>query len=258
MRIIVTIKQILDPDGITVNRRRERIFVNREEYIINSADTRALEAALQLKDDNQAEVIALSLGPARADDALREALAMGADSAYLLSDEWLESGDASVAARALARAIEKIGGYDLILTGQMSADTGAEEMGGRLAQLLGLPQVQNALEIRAAEERLIVVRVWDRERVQVSVPLPALVSISNDAPPARYPHGARIMNAYREWNVTTWTSSDLDMAEDELTPLVESRGPVFPPARELGNILSGSPAETAREVVEQLRSRRLV
>lgn len=258
MKIIVTIKQILDPDGITVNRRRERIFVNREEYIINPADTRALEAALRLKDDRGAEVVALSLGPARADDALREALAMGADSVYLLNDESLENADASVAARALARAIEKIGGYDLILTGQMSADTGAEEMGGRLAQLLGLPQALNALEIRAAEERLIVVRVWDRECVQVSVPLPALVAFASDAPPARYPHGARIMNAYREWNVTTWTSGDLDMTEDELTPLVESRGLAFPPARELGNILPGSPAETAREVVEQLRSRRLV
>ena len=131
-------------------------------------------------------------------------------------------------------------------------------MAGRMAQLLGLPQVPNALEIRAVEERVEAVRVWDRERVQVSAPLPALVSISNDAPPARYPHSARIMNAYREWNVTTWTSGELGMAEEELTPLVESRGLIFPPARDLGSILSASPAETAREVVEQLRSRRLV
>ncbi|NIO69839.1 MAG: electron transfer flavoprotein subunit beta, partial [Anaerolineae bacterium] len=78
MRIIVPIKQILDPSGMTVNRRAERIFINREEYIINPNDKNALEEALKLKDEQGAEVVAVTMGPERADDALREAMAMGA------------------------------------------------------------------------------------------------------------------------------------------------------------------------------------
>ena len=83
VKIVVTIKQILDPSGFTVNRRRERIFVNREEYIINPADLNALEMALRLKDGrDDVEVIALGLGPPRVDDALREAI----DSALSATD----------------------------------------------------------------------------------------------------------------------------------------------------------------------------
>ena len=90
MRIIVPIKQILDPSGMTVNRRAERIFINREEYIINPNDKNALEEALKLKGEQGAQVVAVTMGPKRADDALREAMAMGADSAFLLTDEAFE------------------------------------------------------------------------------------------------------------------------------------------------------------------------
>jgi len=115
MRIIVPIKQILDPSGMTVNRRRERIFINREEYIINPNDKNALEEALKLKDEQGAEVVAVTMGPERADDALREAMAMGADSGFLLTDEAFEKADISVATTVLGTAIQKIGDYDLII-----------------------------------------------------------------------------------------------------------------------------------------------
>jgi len=259
MRVIVTVKQILDPAGITVNRRRERIFINREEYVINPIDKLALEAALRLKDEHDAEVVAISLGPARADDALREALAMGADAAYLLSDELLAEADAAGAARALATAIERIGGYDLVLAGQMADDTSGQEVGGRLAELLALPQVLEAMELRlTGDNNLKAIRGWNGEQLTVSVPLPALVAISPKAPAARHAHGARVMNAYREWSVTTWTTDDLGLAEEDLTPLIESRGQSFPAVRERGNVLSGSPADMATDVVAQWRDRRLV
>ena len=139
MKVVVPIKQILDPTGFVVNRRRERIFVNREDYIINPNDKNALEAALQLKDaDESVEVIAVSLGLARADDALREALAMGADAAYLLSDDTLAGVDARGAALALAAAVRKIGDVALVVTGSVALDTGGGQMAPRLAEALGL------------------------------------------------------------------------------------------------------------------------
>lgn len=258
MKILVLIKQILDPAGITVNRRRERIFTERAERIINPADAGALEAALQLQESAGGEVIAISLGPAEAEDALREALALGADAAYLLSDAALAATDEAGAARALARAAERIGGYDLILAGAAAADTGGAQVAGRLAELLDLPQVGEAVGLELAGDGLIALRRWDGRLLRVQTPLPAVVALGLDAPLPRLPHGARIMDAYRRWTVTTWTSADLGLSAEELAPLVESRGLQFPPARELGVKISGAPAEVAAEIVAQLRARRLL
>ena len=170
MRVIVPIKQILDPTGFVVNRRRERIFINREEYIINPCDKNALEEALRLKDERGAEVIAISLGEPRADDALREALAMGADSAILLSDETLAQADISAAAKALAAAIERIGGYDLVLLGEGSADTSAGQMGPRLAEALGLPQVCSVYEFSVVDGKVRAKRRWKDGYLEVEAP----------------------------------------------------------------------------------------
>jgi len=265
MKIIVVIKQILDPAGIIVNRRRERIFSENAGLIINPADRRALEAALRLKDAEGAEVVALSLGAPAVEDALREALALGADSACRIDLEGvcLEGvcntplPDAAGAARALARAIQQIDGYDLILAGQAAADSGGEQVPGRLAELLGVTQVTEALELEWGDAGLVATRRWNGERRRVSVPLPAVIAISAAAPAARYAHGARIINAYRQWSVTTWSVADLGLSAEELAPAVESRGIKFPPPRELGSIVSGTPAEAAAEVAAQLRARRL-
>ncbi len=257
MRVIVPIKQILDPTGFVVNRRRERIFINREEYIINPCDKNALEEALRLKDERGAEVIAISLGEARADDALREALAMGADSAILLSDEILAQADISAAAKALAAAIERIGDYDLILVGQESADTGAGQMGPRLAEALGLAQICEVRQFSVADGKVRAKRPWRGSYIEVEAPLPAVLTIAPDVNKPRYPHGARILNAYREWEVTTWGVADLGLTEEELAPIVEFRGRTFPPPREFGERITGSPEEAARELVQYLASKRL-
>lgn len=258
MRIVVTIKQILDPEGITVNRRRERIFINREDRIINPADKCALEAALRLKDAHGAEVIALSLGRPSADDALREALALGADQAVLISDKALAGIDAPTAAVVLARAVERLAPFDLVLVGQTAADTGGDQTAGRLAELLGLPQVLHAISLTFDSERLKVVRLWDNQPIMVAVGLPALAAVSPLAPPARYPHGARILNAYRQMQVSVWTAGDLGLTAEELTPNIESRGQVFPPERELGNVIEGAPEQMAGEILALLRQRRLI
>jgi electron transfer flavoprotein beta subunit len=256
MRIIVTIKQILDPTGFTVHRRLERIFVNREDYIINPNDKNALEEALRLKDTYGAEVIALSLGEPRADDALREALAMGANQAFLLTDEAFADVDAASAALILGKAIQKIGDYDLILTGQRALDTGASQIGPRLAEYLGLPQVLEVRQVSGLDNgKLRARRNWKGGFAEVEVSLPALLSIAPQANQPRLPHGARIMNAYREWEVTTWGLADLGLSEEELTPLIRLQREAFPPERTLGELISGTPDEAAKELALILKAR---
>lgn len=254
MRVIVTIKQILDPAGFTVHRRLERVFVNREDYIINPNDKNALEEALRLKDRHGAEVVALSLGKPRVDDALREALAMGADRAFLLTDEALADVDAAAAALILGRAIERIGEYDLILTGQRALETGASQIGPRLAEYLGLPQVLEVREISNLDDgKLRARRHWKGGIAEVEVGLPALLSIAPEANQPRYPHGARIMNAYREWQVTTWGLADLGLTEEDISPLICLQRKAFPPERTLGELITGTPEEAAKELAQILR-----
>ena len=254
MRVIVPIKQILDPAGFTVHRRLERFFINRKDYIINPNDKNALEEALRLKDAYGAEVIVLSLGEPRVDDALREALAMGADRAFLLTDEAFAKADAAAAVLILGKAIEKIGDYDLVLTGQRALDTGASQIGPRLAEYLGLPQVLEVREVSGLDNgKLRAKRNWKGGYAEVEVSMPALLGIAPQANQPRLPHGARIMNAYREWEVTTWGLADLGLTEEELSPLIRLQREAFPPERTLGEIVAGTPEEAAKELAQVLR-----
>ena len=238
MRVVVCIKQILDPQTIHVSRSREMLDLRRAQKTFNPPDKHALEAALQLKDAQGAEVVAISLGEPAADDVLREALAMGADRAILLSDELLQRADATGVTRAMAAAVERLGAVDLVLTGAYAADTGDGQIAPRLAEALGWPVVLNAATPPAT--------------------LPAVAAIAPTANKPRYPHGARIMNAYREWSVETWTSADLGLDEEALAPQTEARGLRLLPERELGTKLSGTPDEAAAELVMQLRARKLI
>jgi electron transfer flavoprotein beta subunit len=254
MRVIVPIKQILDPAGFTVHRRLERVFINQESHIINPNDKNALETALRLKDAHGAEVFALSLGEPRVDDVLREALAMGADQAFLLTDEAFAEADAAAAVLILGKAVERIGGYDLVLTGQRALDTGASQIGPRLAEYLGLPQVLEVREVSGLDGgKLRAKRSWKEGYAEVEVGLPALLTVAPQVNQPRYPHGARIMNAYREWGVTTWGMADLGLTEEELSPLIGLQRRAFPPELTVGELIAGTPDEAARELAQLLR-----
>jgi electron transfer flavoprotein beta subunit len=270
MKIIVPIKQILDPKGITVRRDKERIFINQEEYIVDQSSKAAIEAALRLKEAAAAAgaeatansgVIALSVGEARADAALREALAMGCDAAYLLSDPAFKNADISATVRVLAAAVEKLGGADLIVAGRESADTGSGQIGPRLGEALGYAQVTDVYVLAASDGVLRATRRWGHGQATfaaVEVELPAVVTVAPEAFKPRYAHGARIMNAYREWDVPVWNASDLALDEVALQPLLTLRSETFPPPLEIGEMFRGDPASVAQDVVTALRLQKLI
>jgi electron transfer flavoprotein beta subunit len=258
MKIIVPIKQIQDPRGVTVRRDKERIFVNREEYIIGAGSKAALEAALRLKGEGD-EAIAVSMGEPRADDALREALAMGCDAAYLLCDEAFGDADLSATARILAAAVQKLGGADLVVAGRESGDTGAGQIGPRLAQALGYAQVTDAYTLAVRGGLLQATRRWATGGyAAVEASLPAVVTVAPEAFPPRYAHGARIMSAYREWEVPVWGAADLDLDREALAPLLAFRGESFPPPLELGEVFRGDPDSVAQDVLVALKLQKLL
>ncbi|MGD8625466.1 MAG: electron transfer flavoprotein subunit beta/FixA family protein [Anaerolineae bacterium] len=258
MKIIVPIKQILDPSGITVRRDKERIFVNREDYMVDPGSKAAIEAALQLRASDD-EVVALSMGRPQADDALREALAMGCDAAYLLSDESFEEADVTVTTLILAAAINKLDGADLVITGRQSADTGAGQIGPRLAEALGYAQVTDVYVLAAAAGgKVRATRRWAAGYAAVEASLPAVVTVAPEAFPPRYAHGARIMNAYRQWQVTTWDAADLALDDAALEPRLAFRSQSFPPPLEIGEQFRGAATDVAQEVILALKLQKLV
>ena len=258
MKIIVLIKQVLDPAGILIRRDKEKMFINREEYIVGPDSKAALEAALQLKDAGGAEVIALSLGKPRAEDALREALAMGCDAAYLLNDEAFAAADVPVTATVLAAAIQKLGGADLVVAGRESGDTGAGQIGSRLAEALSYAQVTDIHALTGVPGAIQATRRWGGGYAAVQALLPAVVTVAPEAFPARYAHGARIMNAYREWQVTTWNASDLGLNDAALKPLLVFRGESFPQPLPVGEQVKGAPVSAAHELITALKLQKAI
>jgi electron transfer flavoprotein beta subunit len=257
MKIIVPIKQILDPSGVTVRRDKERIFVNKEDYILESGSKAAIEAALRLRDDEDT-VLAISLGEPRADDALREALAMGCDEAYLLTDEAFQDADISMTTAILAAAIVKLGGADLVITGQASADTGSGQVGPRLAEILGYAGVAAAYDLARDGAGLQSTLRWGARYARVQLPLPAVVTVAPEAFPPRYAPGARIMDAYRAWEVTVWHAADLEPGEGALQSLLSFRRESFPAPLEVGEKFRGDPETVAQDVVTALRIQNLI
>jgi electron transfer flavoprotein beta subunit len=257
MKVVVAIKHILDPSGFTVNRKSERVFVNREEYIINPADLNALELALRLKDESSdVEVIALSMGPPRVDDALREAIARGADRAVLVTDPALAGlkADTAGAARLLAAAVEKIGDVDLLVCGAAALDSGAGEMPGRLSEALGWPLLPDVLVVDRVD--VGAVRVSGRA-ARWEAGLPAVLTVPRDANRPRHIYGARAVNVYREELVGAWGLAELGFTPDDLEPLTWVAGRRFPPQRTLGTRLDGSMEQAVAALVAQLRAREL-
>jgi electron transfer flavoprotein beta subunit len=263
MKILVPIKQILDPSGITFRRDKERMFINREEYVIEAGSQAAIEAALRLKDEAAADqqefsVIAATVGQPRAEDALREALALGCDAAYLLCDEAFDQTGITAVVRILAAAVEQIGGVDLIITGALASDTTAGQVGPRLAEALGYAQITGALTLELDGEACRAIRSWGGGHAAFAATLPAVITVMPGAFPLRYAHGARIMNAYRQWEITIWDASMLGLDPATLGPLLDLRSESYPPELPTGERYTGDPESVAQDAVITLKLQRLI
>ena len=254
MKIVVCIKQVPARDALLrLNSAATWVQDTDLSFEVNEPDIYALEEGLRLKEKHGGEVVLVTLGPARAQQALKEALAKGADRALNLDDPAFAALDAFGIARALSKAIEKEK-PDIVLTGLQSDDFGAAQTGVVLAEFLGLPHSTIIMDIQAEGGALRVKREleggWFR---WISLPLPAVITVQSGINKPRYATLKGIMAAKKK-PVAKLTAADLGLTADELVPRLRITKVYTPVKAAQTEFLQGSPKEIATRLVDKLKN----
>jgi electron transfer flavoprotein beta subunit len=247
MKIAVCIKQVPTREWQPrVNDDRTWIRDQDASFEMNEPDAYALEEALRLKEKHGGEVVVCSAGPARVAQVIREALARGAYRALHVEDDGLASADAFVTGDALASAM-KSEQFDLVLTGLQSDDQGFAQVGVVLAERLGLPHATIIMEVQVDGAALRVKRELEGGWFQwVAMPLPAVLTIQSGINQLRYATLKGIMAAKKKEIRKSAVPAGLVARQKIVSLYVPEKG-------KKTQIIGGSPAEAAKELVRKLR-----
>ena len=247
MKIAVCIKQVVTREWqLRVNDTRSWIRDQDATFELNEPDAYALEEALRLKEKHGGEVVVCSAGPARAAQVLREALARGADRAIHVESDAFVSADAFVIAEGLAAAMRDES-FDLVLTGLQSDDQGFGQVGVVLAEKLGMPHATIIMAVEKTETALRVKRELEGGWFQwMTLPLPALLTIQSGINQLRYATLKGIMAAKKKEIRKVAPAGNG-------TPAQRILSVSFPEKGKKTQMLTGSPAEAAKALVQKLR-----
>jgi len=208
MKIIVCVKQVPDTNEVRIDPVTGTLIREGVPSIINPDDLAGIEAALELKDKQEVEVVVVSMGPPQADVALREALAMGCDEAYLISDRLFGGADTWATSRTIAGALKMIG-YDLIIAGRQAIDGDTAQVGPQIAEHLNIPQITYAESLHMDGDHVVVKRQYEDRYQMLQVKLPALITTLQEMNKPRYMSVGGVMSAYQEKEVKVLTYDDI-------------------------------------------------
>lgn len=214
MKIVVCIKQVPDTAEVKLDPKTGTLIRDGVPSIINPDDKAGLEAALRLKDQYGAHVMVISMGPPQADAALREALAMGADEAVLVSGREFGGADTWATSSTLAASIKKFD-YDLIITGRQAIDGDTAQVGPQIAEHLHLPNVSYAEEIELVDDgkALKIKRQYEDRYHIIKIKLPCLITALSELNEPRYMTPGGIFDAFKK-EITVWGRADLKDVDD--------------------------------------------
>ncbi len=210
MNIVVCVKQVPDTAEIKIDPVTNTLIRDGVESIMNPYDKYALETGLMLKDANGGKVTVISMGPPQATEVLKEALAMGADEAALISDRALAGSDTLATSHALAAAVKHVGDVDVVLCGKQAIDGDTAQVGPEMAEHLGLPQVTGSLKVVADGEKLLVTRENENVNQTVAVSMPALITVTRSEKEPRFASIKGKMKA-RKAVIPAWTAADMNL-----------------------------------------------
>ena len=263
MDIVVCIKQVPDTEElphIRVNPETNTLVRESVKGIINPFDENAIEEALRLREAKGGRVTVVSMGPPQAKEALRKALAMGADQAILISDSSFAGSDTLATSYTLAIGIKKIGKFDLLVLGKQAIDGDTAQVGPGLAEWLSIPQITYARKIEVNGNQIRAERTLEDAFEMVEVTLPCLVTVTKEINIPRYPSLKGLLSAKRK-EVLVWGADDLSLdrkrigLEGSPTQVIKIFTPQPPPK---GEILSGEIPEVADRLIEKLRERKIL
>jgi electron transfer flavoprotein beta subunit len=261
LKIIVCLKQVPDPEGpssaFKIDSEAKRVVPTGIPPVINPFDENALEAALKLRDNHGGKIIGLSMGDKLARPVLSKALGVGADELLLLEDVHFKDLDSFSTANVLAKAIEKIGEYSIVLTGRQAGDWDFGQTGLIVAEMLHIPAINLAQKIKIEGSTLIVEKLKRNAYEIVKVPLPALVTVSSEVGDLRSVPLAAI-KAAREKPIHVWSMTDLGIDLKDLS--TRSIQTLVPPSiqKQCVFIDGESPVEKGEKLALKLREEKVL
>ncbi len=247
MNIIVAIKQVPETSNVKMDPVTGTMIREGVESIINPLDLYAIEAANQLKEAHGGKVTVVSMGPLNAEKALKEAIAMGCDEAVLISDRAFAGADTWSTSYVLAKAIENLGDFDLILCGERATDGDTGQVGPNIAAAMDVPLATYVSGIESADpnaREMLVWRMTEYGYEKLQLPMPALLTVVKEISFPRLPT-LRGKQRARAAEIKVYNSTNLEVEKDKIglkgsptrvikieTPKVTRGGTILKPADE--------------------------
>ncbi|MFX0177241.1 MAG: electron transfer flavoprotein subunit beta/FixA family protein [Candidatus Hodarchaeota archaeon] len=269
MKIFVCIKQVPGVSEVRIDPKTNTLIREGVPSIVNPHDKHAVELGLSIKENFGGEVIALSMGPPQAEEALREALSMGVDEAYLLTDRAFAGADTLATSHTLALGIKKLllqskkDEQYLVICGTQAIDGDTAQVGPELAEELDIPQITYVLNFQLKDQNTVAVeRAFRTEEVVViESKLPVLISVLKEINVPRNPSVKGIVDAYEKKKVIYWNAEDLKAEKDEigLNGSMTEVWKIFIPERKGEHIiLEGSIEEMVEDLCNNLKDDKVI
>lgn len=255
MNVVVLIKRVPDTET-RIQIKDGKVVTEGISWIISPYDEYGVEEALRIIEKHTGKVTLLCLGPEEAKETIRKGLALGADEAIHINDPALLGGDASATAKVLAAALKKMQ-FDLVLAGKQAVDEDNAQVGVRVAELIGLPEVNSVIKIDFSEDKKSCkcLREVDGDRDIAETSLPAVITTQQGLNEPRYPSLKGIMGAKKK-PIKDWKAADIGI-DPATVGAAGSKLEVVnidpPPARPPGKLIPGEAPVAAKELVRLLR-----
>jgi electron transfer flavoprotein beta subunit len=261
MNIIVCIKQVPGTTNVSIDEKTNTLKREGVEAIINPFDEYAIEEGVRLKEKTGGRVTVISMGPPQAENALREALSRGCDEAVLISDRAFAGADTLATSYTLAKAIQKLGVFDIIICGKQASDGDTAQVGPGIAEALDIPHIAYVGKIEEITSgSLKVLRMMEDGHDIFELSLPALITVVKEINTPRLP-SLRGMMMSKKAVIRKFTAADIgaDPARIGLTGSPTQVVKIFyPPARQGGEKIAGDAQESASKLVVKLKELKVI
>ena len=256
MNIVVCIKQVPDTTNVRIDPETNTLIRSGIQSIINPFDMYAIEEAVRLKEKFGGMVTVITMGPPQAEEALREAISLGADEAVLVSDRAFAGSDTWATSYTLSKAVQKIGKFDLVICGKQAIDGDTAQVGPGVAAFLDIPQITFVKKIEDIKDSFIRAERMTEEGYDIiESPLPCLITVVKEINEPRLPSLKGKMRA-KKAEIKKLEAKDLDADPDSLglkgspTKVVK----IFtPPPRKGGQMLEGEAKDISERLVDLLK-----